>query len=357
MTSSQIVRVGIVGCGAIVELSHAAALVALARERRVAVTCLVDPSAERRARLSEWFPAARSIATLDMLTTGEIDLALIASPVRFHAAQAVGLLGRGVHVFCEKPLAVSVAEAEAMVAAARSAGRVLAAGQFRRFFPALRAVRETIAAGVFGRLMRVVVHEGGAFDWPAATPSFFDPQQAGGGVLLDLGVHVLDTLNWWLGESVEQRYADDAAGGLEANCRMELRFAGGATGEIFLSRDSTTRQRWELTFERARVVWRAGCSNELETQLAGSQLWQVLRFEWETATGRRAGESYGEIFHTQLADVVAAVTEGRSPHVPGETALAALRMIERAYATRGWLECPWMDELEQVAARAARRNG
>lgn len=357
MTAPRAVRVGIVGCGAIVELSHAAALARLAAEQRATVNVLMDPSAARRAKLARFFPAARGIATLDELAAGEIDLALIASPVRFHAEQAVALAERGVHVLCEKPLATTVAEGEAMVTAARRAGRMLAAGHFRRFFPALRAVRETIASGVFGRLQRFAVQEGGTFDWPAATPSFFDPKQAGGGVLLDLGVHVLDTLAWWLGEPVEQRYADDAAGGLEANCRMELRFADGANGEVLLSRDAATRQCWTLEFERARIVWRAGRSNELETQLAGSSLWQVTRFEHETAAGRRAGESYGEIFHTQLADVIAAVAENRPPAVPGDAALAALRAIERAYANRGWLECPWMDEQEQRAARAARRNG
>jgi predicted dehydrogenase len=351
-------KIGLVGCGAIAELAHEPALRTLVAERRVTLAAAIDPDARRRERVAAAFPGARALADLDALRAGEIDLAIVASPVRWHAPQTISLLGRGVHVLCEKPLAASAGEAAAMAAAARDAGRVLAAGQFRRFFPALRAVRELVVTGVFGALGRFTVQEGGAFDWPAATPSFFDPQQAGGGVLLDLGVHVLDTLAWWLGEPLELDYADDAAGGLEANCRMELRFAGGATGAILLSRDAATRQCWELEFERAQVVWRAGRCNELEIRLAGSSLWQVSRFEGDGLAGRRAAvASAGEVFHAQLEDVVRAVAENRPPEVPGEAALPALRAIERAYAARAWLECPWMSEREQAAARAARRTG
>ena len=348
-------KIGLVGCGAVAQLAHEPALQTLAAEGRVALAAAIDPDASRRGRVAAAFPGARALAGLEELRAGEIDLAIVASPVRWHASQTISLLGRGVHALCEKPLAASVDEAGAMVAAARAAGRVLAAGQFRRFFPALRAVRELVTAGVFGALGRFTVQEGGAFDWPAATPSFFDPQQAGGGVLLDLGVHVLDTLAWWLGEPVELRYADDAAGGLEANCRMELRFAGGASGAILLSRDAATRQCWELEFERARVVWRTGRCNELEIRPAGSSQWQVSRFEADGPAGRRAaGANPAEIFRAQLEDVVTAVAEQRPPEVPGEAALPALRAIERAYASRGWLECPWMSEHEQAAARAAR---
>lgn len=355
MSDPASLQVGIVGCGAIVELSHAPALQALVAAGRIKVTALVDPSGDRRARLGRIFPMARSLAGIDELRPGDLDLALVASPARFHAAQSIQLLGNGVNVLCEKPLAVTTAEAEGMIEAARRADRLLAAGHFRRFFPALQALREYLTSGVFGRLQRFSIQEGGCFGWPAATPSFFDPRQAGGGVWLDLGIHVMDTLAWWLGEATEQRYADDAAGGLEANCRVQLRYAGECEGEVFLSRDAATRNRWELRFERAQVVWQAGRANELETRVAGSDLWQVARFERVGATGRRLGESYDEIFHTQLADVVEAVRLRRSPYVTGESALAAMRAVERGYATRQPLACPWMTGVEQAAMCAAKR--
>lgn len=354
MTAADTVRIAVVGCGAIVERSHAPALAHLAAAGRTRVIALVDPDAARRQRLAARFPGARACADLAEIAPGEIDLALVASPARFHAAQTQHLLAQGVHVLCEKPLATTVAEAEAMVAAARTHGRVLAAGQFRRFFPALQLVRDYLAAETFGALRRIDVREGGPFDWPAATPSFFDRRQAGGGVWLDVGAHVLDTLAWWLGEPHELAYADDAADGLEANCRAQLRHANGATSHIFLSRDSATANRWRLEFERGEIVWRVGRANELELRLAGSSTWQIVRTEHETPAGRRPGDSYDDVFVTQLADVIDAVRHAREPRVSGAEALRALRAVERGYATRQLLESPWFSPEEQASVRAAR---
>ncbi len=354
MNASATARIAIVGCGAIVERSHAPALVHLAAAGRAHVTALVDPDAARRSLLRRHFPGARSCADLGEIAPGEVDLALVASPARFHAAQAQHLLAQGAHVLCEKPLASTVADAEAMVAAARTHGRVLAVGQFRRFFPALQLVRDYLAAEPLGPLRRIDVREGGAFDWPAATPSFFDRRQAGGGVWLDVGAHVLDTLVWWLGEPLELVYADDDAGGLEANCRAQLRHASGATSHIFLSRDSATANRWRLEFERGEIVWRVGRTNELELRLAGSSLWQIVRTECETPAGRRPGDGYDDVFVSQLADVIDAVRHARAPRVSGAEALRALREVERGYATRQLLESPWLSREEQAGVRAAR---
>lgn len=347
-------RVAVIGCGAIVERSHAPALAHLAAAGLVRVAALVDPDPTRRQRLAPQFPGARSCADLAELSPGDIDLALVASPARFHAAQTQRLLAQGAHVLCEKPLAVNVAEAEAMVAAARAHERVLAAGQFRRFFPALQLVRDHLVAGTFGALRSIDIREGGPFDWPAASPSFFDRRQAGGGVWLDVGVHVLDTLVWWLGEPSELAYADDAAGGLEANCRARLRHANGVASHLFLSRDSATANRWRLEFERGEVVWRVGHANELELRLAGSATWQIVRTEQETAAGRRAGDNVPDVFVRQLADVIDAARETRAPRVSGAEALRALRLIEHGYATRQLLDSPWLTSAEQAAVRAAR---
>jgi predicted dehydrogenase len=356
MIPTEKIRIGVVGCGAIVELSHGPALARLAAAGSASVVALVDPDPARIARVAQGFPGARRVSDLAELDRGEIDLALVASPARFHAAQTIRLLETGVHVLCEKPLASTVAEAEAMFAAARKAGRLLAAGHFRRFFPALRLVRDYLGLGTLGRLQSIDIQEGGQFDWPAATPSFFDRRQAGGGVWLDAGIHVLDTLAWWLGEPAELAYADDSAGGLEANCRVRLRYADGVTCAVFLSRDFATAARWQLDFERARIVWRVGRTDELEIRLAGSKVWQIVRTERETAAGRRPGDSYDDVFVTQLADVIEAIRSGQAPAVSGADALPALRAVERGYRDRGVLECPWMSAEERVALRAARNR-
>ncbi|MEY2878513.1 MAG: hypothetical protein RLZZ15_893 [Verrucomicrobiota bacterium] len=325
--------IGIVGCGAVAELYHAPALRALAATGRVTVAALVDPDARRRAALAKIFPGAAQFDGHEAVPTASADLVLVASPARFHAEQTIALVARGFDVLCEKPLAARVAEAEGMVAAAHASGRMLAVGLVRRHFPALREIGGFIAAGTFGALRGFAVEEGGPFNWPAATPSFFDPKQAGGGVLLDAGVHVLDVLAWWCGDPTDVRYADDAAGGLEANCRLALGY-GGVRGTVRLSRDWKTGNRWTLEFERATVVWRAGEANRLEVRAAGSPQWLVAQLETDLAGARVPADTLSQAFTRQLLDAVDSAARKTAPAVSGAEALRSLRLIERCYRER-----------------------
>jgi predicted dehydrogenase len=69
----------------------------------------------------------------------------------------------------------------------------------------------------------VEAFEGGQFDWPVRSTGYFTRAQSGGGVLQDIGTHVLDLLAWWFGEPEALLYEDDAMGGVEANCRIRVR--------------------------------------------------------------------------------------------------------------------------------------
>src|SRR4051812_48336232 len=124
-------RIGVIGCGAVVENYYAPALRALENARELSVASLVDPNATRRARIAEFFPAATGGSVLP--SRDEIDLAIIATPVRFHCETATALLSKGTAVLCEKPIAATCSEAESMIAAAREGGAVFAVGLFRRF--------------------------------------------------------------------------------------------------------------------------------------------------------------------------------------------------------------------------------
>ena len=330
--------VALVGCGALAEHYYAPALRALARDGRLEVAALVDPDAARCARLAPFFPGARSLDSLDGL--GEVSLAIVASPARWHAEQTIMLLGRNIAVLCEKPMAVTSAEGEAMVAAARRSGLPLAVGHFRRFFPAFESIGHFLQQDTFGRLRQFAIQEGGPFHWPAATPSFFDPRQAGGGVLLDAGVHVLDVLDGGLGEPATLGYQDDAQGGLEANARLQLTYVPRADGHepvrgtVLLSRDWKTSDTWTLEFERATVLWRTGQAARVEIRPAGAPHALVSQLTTDTPDGPRPADSYAQAFTRQILDVIEAVEQRRAPRVTGAAALGSLRLIERCYRER-----------------------
>lgn len=338
-------RIALIGCGAITEHYYAPALAEAGRHTPVQVSALFDPAEPRLEALQQAFPGAIPLRDLDALIATTPDLAIVASPPKFHAPQATALLAAGIHVLCEKPLACSLAEAEQMVAAARSAGRLLAVGLFRRFFPALHTIKTLVSTASLGPPTAFRIAEGGLFNWPAASASFFQKQNSQGGVLLDLGVHVLDLLGWWFGEPSAISYGDDAMGNLEANSLLRLSYPSGLQGELRLSRDTPCSNRYEIQFEHGLVGWQVGEANQLDVRFNGSPF--RLAGELRHPAGEPA-DSYHQSFVRQLLNVIAAVRGLEPLQVPAAEALASLRLIDRCYANRQLIPMPWLTSAELV---------
>lgn len=319
------------------------------------VSALVDPSVNARESVARAFPRAGQAAAIEQTAAPAGALALLTSSPGAHAAQANAAFERGWHVLCEKPLATTTVDAEAMIAAARQHGCALAVAFYKRFFPAARYLQTLCRDWLLGPLVSFSIDEGGPFRGPAE-PAFFDRSQTPGGVLFDLGAHVFDLLGWWLGEPSEVRYADDAMGGLEANAFVRLSYASGIEGRVHLSRDSATAQRQRFVFERGVVSWNVQEANDLAVQLAGapasvhgtlSSTQPVISLPLE----EQALETNAQCFLQQLRNVVAALAGEESLAIPGEAALPSLRLIERCYEHRTLVAQPWFTTEESARAQ------
>ncbi len=345
--SHQPLRLAIVGCGAISELYYCPALLETARHLPLEVVALCDPSPARTDALLKSFPGASVLTTIDDLISSPPDLAVVASPPRFHATQANSLLTAGVHVLCEKPMASSVAEAESMISAACKANRVLAIGLFRRFFPALQTIKALVTEGTLGAVQSFSFEEGGVFNWPAASASFFQKQVSQGGVLLDLGVHILDLISWWFGDPLSLSHEDDNMGNLEANSRISLSFEAGFEGVVRMSRDTPCSNSYLIEFERGRVVWKVGDSNHLDVRLNG------LPFDFRAGlldAGSNAS-TYSQSFVKQLLNFVSAARGTEQELVPGEEGIRSLRLVEQCYSNKHLIPMPWLSDSEVIKAR------
>ena len=343
---SKELQVAIVGCGAISELYYAPALKEASKHAPVKITALCDPSLSRLGVLQESFPAAAAVSNVHELISLQPDLAIVASPPRFHSVQTNALLAAGAHVLCEKPMASSVSEAESMIKAAKDANRILAIGLFRRFFPALQAIRSLLEDRVLGSPQSFDFSEGGAFNWPAASASFFQKQYSQGGVLLDLGVHVLDLVCWWFGEPASFSYEDDAMGNLEANSRLSLKYPSGLSGVVRMSRDTPITNRYLIKFERGIVTWSVGDGNHLDVRVNGLP----FHLNAELRKNSSNAASYHQSFVHQLLNLAAAASGLESVLVPGEEGIRSLRLIEACYERRQLLPMPWLSESEACYA-------
>jgi predicted dehydrogenase len=187
------VRVGLVGCGAFARFS-------MARYRQlpgvtVAAVADIDPAAARRAAGDL---EAEARAPDAVLVAPDVDLVYIATPPALHFRQAQAALEAGKHVLVEKPLATTVADAEALVALATRQGRVCVANLVERYNPLADAVAAVIRSRLLGDLVHgLFVNE--AADEGLAPGHWFWDRALSGGIFVEHGVHFFDLVAFWLG--------------------------------------------------------------------------------------------------------------------------------------------------------------
>lgn len=196
-------RVGILGLGVMGSVMAAA----FRRSPDWSLAAVYDPDPRKVNELLHAGPAADLRVGEQYLADPAIlglDVVAIATPPAFHAGPAIAALDAGAHVVCEKPLALTASEAEAMVAAAERSGMVAAVDLQQRYNPVRRRLRELLRDGYVGRpafaLFEIAapeLHER-AWTWLASAEN-------GGGVLREYGSHVVDLVRWLFGEVVSAR--------------------------------------------------------------------------------------------------------------------------------------------------------
>jgi predicted dehydrogenase len=164
-----------------------------------------------------------------------IDAVLLATPHSLHRPQVIACAAAQKQVFCEKPLALSRADAAAMFNACREADVVLAVGHNRRFWPSMRALRDTVASGELGTILHVEGHNSNENSQMITAGWRLSPEESPGGGLTGAGLHVLDALVSMLGP-VRQVYAQlkrrEAGPPPLDTALVALDFVNGVTGTL-----------------------------------------------------------------------------------------------------------------------------
>jgi len=158
-----------------------------------------EPVEEAAREAASLAPEAKLVSSLEEMLALEPDGVVIATPSALHAEQSIAALEAGAAVFCQKPLGRDAQEARAVVEAARRADRLLGVDFSYRLTAAVEAIRPLIADGKLGRIHAVdlVFHNAYGPD----KPWFRDRALAGGGCVMDLGVHLIDLALWLLGDA------------------------------------------------------------------------------------------------------------------------------------------------------------
>jgi phthalate 4,5-cis-dihydrodiol dehydrogenase len=185
--SERKLRLGVIGLGRAFTLMRPA-FIASPLIELIAAT---DPRPEARQRFAEEFRATSYPTLAEMLRDPAVEAIYIASPHQYHAAQAIEATAAGKHVLVEKPMAVSLDEAQAMVGAARKAGVKLLVGHSHSFDAPIAESRNIIATGEFGRLKMITALNFTDFLYRPRRPEELDTS-AGGGVVFNQAAHQVD---------------------------------------------------------------------------------------------------------------------------------------------------------------------
>jgi predicted dehydrogenase len=344
-------KIAIIGCGAMTELRH---LPGLARRTDCQITALVDRDKKRAEFLAEKYAVPTVFTDYRQLSREGIQAAVVAVPNHLHAEVSTALLKAGIHLLVEKPMALSVSECDLMLEAAAGSGALLAVGMIRRFVHAGRFTKKALQGGILGRVRSFDVRDGFVFNWPMASTFFFDRKSAGGGVMMDMGVHVLDQLVWWLGDIESLDYRDNCHGGVESDCLVHVRMDSGVEGVVELSRTRNLRNTIIVRGERGELEV-GTFQNFLFLRIPGEPLeMKAVCGAMERGSAKSNPAAFPiqdqiDVVCAEHGDFLDAIRNGRSPEVSGEDARRIMGLIENCYAQRQPLELPWLSETQVIS--------
>ena len=244
-------------------------------------------------------------------------------------------------MLCEKPLTESSDEAEELVHCGLENDAFLFVNQTRRFFPAYQKIRELIADGVLGELQSIDYHDGIEFDWPAASPHHFKPEAKG--AWSDTGVHLLDTIVYWLGaKPCLIASQNDADGGPEALATVKLRHR-----ECQITIKVSRLGRLSNGF---RIV---GSKGFIESD---AENWSDVVVHFNDGKRRRYRcdadeyQQYTDFAAPLIRNLVASICGESVPFVSGQSTLATIQLLEAAYDEAALYDMPWNTHWKELSS-------
>jgi predicted dehydrogenase len=344
-------RTAVVGYGKVAH-THAEALASIPESEFVAV-CGRDAA---KARSFADTHRVRPFTSIEEMVAAGVQAVVVATPHPAHASVTVPALRAGAHAIVEKPLASSLQDCDAMIAAARASGTTLAMISQRRLYEPVLRVRRAIDEGKLGR---PVLGTATLLGWRDEAYYRADPWRGswdgeGGGVLVNQAPHQIDILQWYMGD-VEELYGawanlNHPTIEVEDTSIAVLRFAGGALGNVVVSNSQNPGihgRVWVHGSNGASVgvqtdggsMFISGMTTVAEPPI--NDLWKVpgeedLLSRWQKEDADLfAGIDATKHYHRlQIREFLQAILSGRPPMVPGEEGRKTVEIFTAIYRSQ-----------------------
>ena len=315
------IRWGIIGAGNVAEFKSGPALMQ-APGSTVVAAMRRDPDKARdfaqRHGVPRWYTDVDAL-----LADPEMDAVYIASPHHLHLAHVTRAAQAGKAILCEKPVGMSMVEAQAAVAVCHDASVPLTVAYYRRYWPIVQEMRRLLADGAIGEVVQARVQLADQYVPDPERSWLTEPEQAGGGALANAGSHWIDLIRYLLGEVVEVTAACSAHFGgfkTEDTIGVQIRLASQALVSLNVTLCSPAAvNEFDIAGTSGRLF--AGPLSDGRLMLQrGSREPEVLHFTRSCAA------------HMELVtEVVRSLSAGEPSPVPGEEAVAAWQIMAAAY--------------------------
>jgi predicted dehydrogenase len=318
-------RVGVIGVG-VMGSNHARVLSELPGVKLVGIA---DPDRKRRDFVARTLGCA-AFDDADGLIRQGVDAVTIAAPTHLHRDIATACAARDLHVLVEKPIASTVDESRAIVAAARRAGVTLMVGHVERFNPAVESIKKAIKDQ---DILSIAITRVGPFP----------PRMSNVGVVIDLAVHDIDLIRWFTdSEIVEiQPQTSSAVAEREDIALLQFRTASGVLAHI--------NTNW-LTPFKARTIHIATRDKYVIGDLLTLQVTECFGFQPDGSYSmRHLSVGYAEPLRSELLAFVNAIRSGAPPAVTGQEAVASLEIAIRCLEGRSIHAAPQRKGPRRVA--------
>jgi predicted dehydrogenase len=261
----------------------------------------------------------------EQIADDEIDAVYVATPVYLHAQQTIAAAEAGKHVLCEKPMALTVAECNEMIAECGKNNVRLGIAYYRRFYPVVERVKQVIASGEIGKIVLVQINAFENFDPSTDDPRHWlmEKEKSGGGPMMDFGCHRIELLMYLLGNvrNVRSLVSNGVLGReIEDTAAALLQFESGTCASITVTHAAIEAQDTLDIF---------GTSGSIHIPVLNQGNLVIRRGEQERAESHPPDKNlHGPL----IADFADAVLNDHEPHVTGETGRQISQLIERIYA-------------------------
>jgi glucose-fructose oxidoreductase len=282
------------------------------------LAAIVSRDRERGEAAAKRTGAAQAFTSIDDIDRAKVDGVFLVLPNGQHAPYAIAAARRGLHVICEKPMAPTLDECRAMIAAARENKVTLAVAHCMEWAPPVVKARELVVSGAIGQVISATI--AGSFNFPPSERWRQDETtEQGGGPLLDMGVHCIDTITRIAGPVVRVSALLDHARyqyAAEDSATLLLRFASGAHGMV--QSHFNCNQNWlDIQGSEGRIWSEPWLGREFAGALQLRKGSQVTDVELESVN----------VYVPQIEHVSACVLSGETPAISGERGMANMAVI------------------------------